>query len=168
MTLNSKPQLNFRNARVVNEFVTVLQRFIDAGVEGFQLRDGPHLLVNSNFTNEAVRTIGTNPEATVNQYDFYTHKHTTNLPELAPLLKQWRDVVKNKTEKGLFMLAEHVTNLEPYKVNGTLVIDLPKYSKVFNRDRALNAALIRNDLAAISSMLDDYWTLWEVSEENFF
>lgn len=94
---------------------------------------------------------------------FYTHTKTLNLQGLGPLLKQWRKIVKNKTENGPFFISDELSTIEPYKVNGSLVIDLPKHSRVFSNVKNLNATLLKHILDSAFIILEDNWPLWEVS-----
>lgn len=126
---------------------------------GIRLKGGPSLLVDPSFANEELSSVvGYN----VDEYLFYTHTKTMNLPELGPLLKQWYKIVKEKTNNGPFFLSEDLSIIEPYKVNGSLAIDLPMHSQVFKSGRSLDATSLKQKLDSAFMVLESNWPLWEV------
>ncbi|XP_025829202.1 maltase A1 isoform X2 [Agrilus planipennis] len=155
----SAPHLNFRNPNVIREFTNVLVGLIDKGARGIRLHGAPYLLVDLNFADEAIIA----PEGFYHtEYGFYSHTKTENLHEIGPIIKQWRDVIRNKTENGApLILAEDLNTLEPFKVNGSLIIDLPRHSKLFNSSRKLSSSLLHNDLKSTFTLLEHNWPLWE-------
>lgn len=160
LELDSKPQLNFREQKVVDTFKEVLKKFLNAGAAGVRLRGGPRLLVDPSFADEIAST---NKLSTIGDYNFYSHTKTMHLSDLGDLLSQWRSVVKNHTSNGPFMLAEELPYLEPYKTNGHLVIDLPKHSHMFSSGNKLNATLLKRNLDSAFILLENNWPLWEVN-----
>lgn len=146
---------------MIDEFSTVLNNFLSAGVKGVRLRGSPSLLVNENFQNESIDT-STHGFMHLD-YGFYTHTQTEYLDELGPVLKKWRDIVKEKSDNGPFMLAEELKTLEPFKVNSSLIIDLPQRSHVFAPYKQLSASQLRSDLNGVFAFLENkYWALWKV------
>lgn len=140
------------------EFTIVVTKFLNAGANGIRLSKAPYLLVDKDFANE---NVGNSVNFTIGQYNFYNHHKTKDQQDLGPLLKTWRDIVKNKTESGPFMIAEDLTTLEPYKVNGSLIIDLPRHSQVF-KEKMVSGIQIKMAVDSAYRILEKKWGLWEV------
>ncbi|XP_017769239.1 PREDICTED: maltase A2 isoform X2 [Nicrophorus vespilloides] len=158
------PHLNFREPAVVDKFTKVLEGFLDAGVKGIRLNGAPNLLVNSQLVDETPKQQPS--DISQNHYDFYMHTKTEYLPELGDLLKPWRHLIKNKTDNaGVFMLAENLETLKPFKVNSTLVVDLPKHSNVFQQEIS-TAENLKDRLDASIKFLEHNWPMWQVSNES--
>ncbi|KAF2905863.1 hypothetical protein ILUMI_00304 [Ignelater luminosus] len=153
------PQLNFSNPKVVDEFSTILRNYLDAGVKGIRLTGAPYLLVDRNLKDEEHSRL---PGFYLTDYGFYTHTNTEYRDELGPLIKQWRDVVKSKLPNAPFILTENVLkNLDKFKVNNTLMIDLPSESSVFS-NKKLSASQINSNLSVTFLLLENkYWPLWQ-------
>lgn len=81
--------------------------------------------------------------------------------ELGPLVKTWRKVVKEATQNGPFFLDDDLTTLEPFKVNGTLAVDLPRQSSALIN--SANTTELVKGLNATLRLLNNTWPLWEVS-----
>ncbi|XP_066152255.1 amino acid transporter heavy chain SLC3A1 isoform X1 [Euwallacea fornicatus] len=128
----SKPHLNFRNSSVIKEFNKVIEIFLALNVSGIRLRNAAFLLVDPNFDNEEANG-NVYPGLTLDQYRFYKHSKTENLQELGDLLKGWRALIRNKTETGPLMVAEQLAKVDSYKVNDSLVVDMPLQSHIFSK-----------------------------------
>ncbi|KAF5297103.1 hypothetical protein FQA39_LY02683 [Lamprigera yunnana] len=153
------PQLNFSNPKVVNEFSNILYDFIHSGAKGIRLTGAPYLLVDDSLKDERIsHFFGFG----LTDYGFYTHTNTEYLPGLGILLKQWRNIVKNNTDGGPFMLSESLKDLDVFKVNNTLMIDLPLQARVFSSNKQLTAQQINNDINNVFLFLENkYWPLWQ-------
>lgn len=158
------PQLNFRNSSVVEEFTKVLTSILELGAKGFRLAGIPRLLVDETFANESIDMTKAS-DLTHESYGFYKHSRTENLEELGPLVKVWRKVVKAKTENGPLFLKENLETLTPYNVTGSLVVDLPRQTEVF--DDVSNADEFLVKLNATLEELKGTWPLWEVRYHRF-
>lgn len=162
---DSIPRLNMRNPNVVLEFTNVLRKFIAAGFKGVRLEDGTSLLIDPQLQDETVSNV---PGYVQPEYGFYTHARTTYQEESGQLLKKWREVVKNDTQH-VFMLKDDLRKLDPFKVNGTLTIDLPKHTRLFINSlinvngKQKNAEQIKVDVDAAYRVVEDNWPLWEVT-----
>ncbi|KAK4884377.1 hypothetical protein RN001_000648 [Aquatica leii] len=155
------PQLNFSNPKVVDTFSAALNNFLDAGAKGIRLTGAPYLLVDKSLNDERISSL---LGFGLTDYGFYTHTNTEYLPGLGPVLKQWREIVKNKTDGGPFMLSESLKDLDVFKVNNTLVIDLPLQARVFSSNKQLTAEEIDNDIKSVFLFLENkYWPLWQHS-----
>lgn len=61
------------------------------------------------------------------------------------------------------MLSDDVDSLDLFKLNDTLIIDLPKHSSVFTIDeRHSTAQNMYDGINAAFRILEDHWPLWEV------
>lgn len=156
--------MNFRNPMVVKEFTEVIERFLKAGFKGVRVENGTGLLVDEQYRDES---IGKTPGTVAPDYTFYTHSRTTYLEDLGALFKTWRDVIKNETNERVLMLSDDLRKLDPFKINDTLTIDLPKHSRIFVRSLTnatgytKDAEQIKNDLDAAFRVLENHWPLWE-------
>lgn len=160
-SLDETPQLNFRNTKVVDEFSNVLKTFLNNGVKGVRLTGVPYLLVDENLAAEVPRS-GVSPDILHTDYRFFAHTKTTNLLDLGPLVKTWRNIVKANSENGPIFLEEDLVTLEPFKVNSSYAIDLPRQSEVLTTKNISASELVRG-LNATLLLLNDTWPLWKVS-----
>lgn len=119
------PQLNFRNEKIIAEFNKAMRSFAEKGAKGFRINDAATLLVDSDFDDQPASQSFDAIKYVHTEYGFYVHSKTEDLPELGPLLKQFRLVAKNCTENGPFMIGNKIKKIESYKVQNKLVIDLP-------------------------------------------
>lgn len=157
----NKPHLNFQNNVVIDHFSKVIEKFLAIdNVKGISLRNAAFLLVDSSFQNEEVNS-NLNPDLTLNQYGFFKHSKTENLPQLGPLLHQWRQVIRNKTLAGLLMVAEDLSKVESYKVNGTLVVDMPLQSHILSKTN-VSVNETAGSLNYTFNINGIEWPLWEV------
>lgn len=154
----SEPQLNFREPKVQAEFSDILTGLLKLGVNGFQLEGVPKLLVDEQLRNETLRVDHTSDHLDPKSY---VHSMTENLPELGPIVKEWRTVVKAETKNGPLFLVEDLESLESYQVNGSLVIDLPRLSGVLVKQN-ISAAEFLKGLNVSLRLLNGTWPLWEV------
>ncbi|KAK9877573.1 hypothetical protein WA026_018677 [Henosepilachna vigintioctopunctata] len=155
------PQLNFRNKNVTEEFSKVLKTFIDKGAKGFRIRDAHILLVDANFENQTPDNSKEVKEKGyfLTDYGFYVHSKTESLDELGPVLKNWRNIVKNLTNNGVFMVKNILDKMEAYKVDGSFVVDLPAQSNVFNKP-LFEAEKVVHSLEHIFKTQRIDWPLW--------
>lgn len=100
--LPEQPDLNFTNPRVVDEFKNVFEFWIKQGVSGFQLNKVEYLLEEPNLQDEVeIATIGTIHD----QYDYYSHTKTTNLPGVIDLVAEWRSAIQNYSSDAILSVA---------------------------------------------------------------
>lgn len=154
-----KPHLNFRNPNVTFEFIKIIKKIINSGASGIRLRNAHLLLTDAKFEDELPSQIPNNNKFSLGQYGFYSHTKTENLPELGLLLNEWRKVVKDNTENGPFMVANHLGNPDSYRVNNTLVVDLPIYYHLFAKP-TVNVTDLVNSLNYILNIDNIKWPLW--------
>lgn len=155
------PQLNFRNENVTQEFANVLRKFAEKGAKGFRIRDAHILFVDPQFKDQEPDKSNEAPEKGyfLNDYGFYVHSKTEHLPELGSLLKNWRKVVKNITNNGPFMVKNTLEKIEVYKVNGSLVVDLPAQNNIFHKT-VFESEKIAHSLEYIIKTQGVQWPLW--------
>ncbi|XP_028031250.1 uncharacterized protein LOC114243828 [Bombyx mandarina] len=97
--------LNFDNPKVVEKFDMVLKAWMGAGASGVRLNNARHLLVE--LLEEKTRVgRGSSVDADHMRYDFWEHKHTTDLPKLKELLARWSKIVTKESEPTVFTLKE--------------------------------------------------------------
>lgn len=156
-----KPHLNFRNENVTKQFSDVISKFLQHGAAGIRIRNAPFLLVDPEFKNENIAGGASAVGSDLKQYNFYAHTRTKNLPELGPLLKQWRAIVKNKTGDGPFMMKEELTKTDVYRVNTALMVDLPVQAHAFTKPNILVGELINSLNHTFNEDIE--WPLWVVS-----
>ncbi|EFA06898.1 amino acid transporter heavy chain SLC3A1 [Tribolium castaneum] len=159
-----KPHLNFYNPRVVEKFSEVIKKFLNYGAGGIRLKGAPYLLVDPNFEDEPIKIPNPTGDG-FKEHSFYTHPKTKNVMQLGPLLKQWRFIVKNMTENGPFMVAEHLSNIEAYKVNSSFVVDLPLQSHLLNKP-SVNITDVVHVLNTTFNADNITWPLWKVNASS--
>lgn len=159
-----KPHLNFRNKAVLQQFTNVIQKLLALNASGVSIHNAAYLLVDSNFENED--TI--NPHSTVGhtQYPFYKHTKTHNLPEIGSLFKELRSFIRNKTENGPLLVAESLGKVESYKVNESLMVDMPLNSNVFSKTTiSVNETV--NSLNYTFNIDNIEWPLWQATSSGY-
>lgn len=162
LSLNGEPQLNYRSKDILEKSVEVLKAFLKLGVKGVQLKDASFLLIGKMIDEPLMPDVKTSME----DFNFYAHTQTKNNEDLAPLLKTWRDVVKNETKDGPFFISDEIDNLQPFVFNNSLTIDLPKHSHVFSSGKTVNASLLKHNLNSTFTTLGDNWPIWERNKNN--
>jgi solute carrier family 3 protein 2 len=158
-----RPQLNFRNPNVTDEFAKVIKKFLGYGASGVRLRGAPYLLADGKFEDEII--LQNAPGCFMTDYCSYSHSKTENLLELSTLLKEWRVVVKNMTENGPFMVADDLSNIEAYKVNNSFIVDLPLQSHLFHKSNA-NVTNIVQMLNSTFNINNITWPLWKINSTS--
>lgn len=153
------PLLNFRSENVISEFTKVIKNFVALGASGIRLRNAQFLLVDPEFRDESPSYKGVG-EFHLGQYGFNSHDKTEHLPELGTLLYTWRKILKNATEDGPFMVQEDLkSHINSYKVNESLIIDLPLKTGMFDKN---NVSEILNNLNYTLRIDNIDWPLWKV------
>ncbi|XP_044730125.1 neutral and basic amino acid transport protein rBAT isoform X2 [Chrysoperla carnea] len=158
-----KPDLNFRNKDVVEEFNKIIRHWLNLGVSGFRLSRVDRLLVDPELRDESIG--GVNSKASFDEPGYYTHKYTRNQEDLGEVLYPWRQIVHNLTNsEGVLMLTEDTENLQPYTYNDTiLTIDLPSYAPIFNlENRTYSASKLARGIQDSWAVLgSDNWPAWK-------
>lgn len=153
--------LNFRNPNVTEEFSRVIKNWLKIGAGGIRIRNAGYLLVDPKFENEEPK-VGDKSNSTLVDYDFYLHTKTRNLPDLSGLLNEWRKVVKQNTDNGPFLVNEQLEKTESYKLNGSLVVDLPLQSYLFSKSVVVPDETVKI-LNYIFNVDNFDWPLWKAN-----
>jgi len=162
---NGEPMLNFRSPKVVEEFSKVIKDLINAGAMGVRLGGVPTMLVDEKFENETISSAKNDFQYTQDNYHYYTHYKTLNVHGLGEVLKTWKDIVRNQTDnQGVLMLSDDIANVDAYKVNGSLQIDLPRGAMVFQNVN--NATKLKKHLEIFLDAIKDDWPVWRVSDKQ--
>lgn len=91
-----QPDLNYRNTYVVDEMKDVLRFWLDLGVDGFRMDAVVHIWEDVHFYDEPESG---NPDVTdPNDYGYYNHIYTANLPETREILGQFHQLIKSYAE----------------------------------------------------------------------
>lgn len=106
--LTTQPELNLRSSQVQDELEKILRYWLELGVDGFNIRNSAFLFEDYDIRDEPKtkeENVTQNPE----DYEYYEHKYTFNLPEVHDMLARWRTLLVefgklNNTEK--FMMAD--------------------------------------------------------------
>lgn len=152
-----RPFFNFSNPDVISAFTEVIKFYILQGASGIRIRNVPYLLVDPSFEDE--KNIANTPGFNHFQYGFFIHSKTENLPAIGNLLSIWKNIVRNLTKDGPFMVKEELQKLESYKVENKLVIDLPIKTHLFEKS---NVSFIVNSLNHTYNVDNIEWPLWKV------
>jgi alpha-glucosidase len=92
--LDSQPDLNFRNEKVLNEMENVLRFWLDLGVDGFRADAVRHLIENDQFHDEPLRKDMKDIDANV-MYDAYDHTESADQPGSYAIVRRWRKFFDN-------------------------------------------------------------------------
>lgn len=90
----TQPDFNFRNPEVITYFENVFRFWMQQGVVGFHLDKTEFLVEDDKLRDEGPSY---KPGYTHDQYDYYTHRYTYELPETADVLKKWSDFISNNS-----------------------------------------------------------------------
>ncbi|ELU08812.1 hypothetical protein CAPTEDRAFT_178960 [Capitella teleta] len=102
-----QPDLNFRNPEVRREIEEVIAFWLKKGVDGFRVDAVRHIFETKEL-HRFEKPSG-DKQFTPDQYEFYSHTLTRNLPEVHELISTWRDILnayEYKMDKDLFMVVE--------------------------------------------------------------
>jgi len=105
--LPEQPKLNFRSPRVVQEMKDVLRFWLDRGVDGVRMDAIADIMEAEDKTMDEPRS--DKDEFTPEQHEYLDHIHTQMHPDGFPLVRQWRDVMKEYEAKdghSRFMVIE--------------------------------------------------------------
>ncbi|CAF1091752.1 unnamed protein product [Adineta steineri] len=87
--LDSQPDLNFRNEKVMEEMKKILRFWLDMGVDGFRADAVRHLIENDQFRDEPLSKNAKDSDAEV-MYDAYEHTETADQSGSYVLVRRWR------------------------------------------------------------------------------
>lgn len=68
--------------------------WLDSGVSGLYLDKVQYLFEDEALRNSSISRIAGH---THDEYDFYEHTFTSNLNELVPLMKKWKEFASNSS-----------------------------------------------------------------------
>ncbi|XP_045209574.2 alpha-glucosidase-like [Mercenaria mercenaria] len=83
------PDLNLRSGRVLDELESILDFWLNRGVDGFNVRDAGYLYEDYDLRDEPVKQ-----GASGNNYNDFEHIYTSNQPEVYSVLERWRKFVR--------------------------------------------------------------------------
>lgn len=164
-----QPDLNFANPLVIQEFKKIFAFWIEKGVNGFLLDKVEFLLEDESRQDE---TFNTRSKSVHDQYDFYDHRRTNNLPGVPGVLSVFKETIKNKTESGVLAVTANVTteSLISYYFgeDSEVVVDLPFNHKILT---FLNKAI---SATGLNSAIEDWftqahnesWPNWEIGSAS--
>ncbi|XP_076117648.1 salivary alpha-glucosidase-like [Mytilus galloprovincialis] len=96
--LETQPDLNYRNPKVLKELKKAMTYWLDKGVSGFRLDAFKFAFEAKNLSlDEALPKVSSNEIAKWS--DEQPHNYTNNLPELYPIIKDWRKMLETYKEK---------------------------------------------------------------------
>ncbi|KAK7076945.1 hypothetical protein SK128_021888 [Halocaridina rubra] len=100
--LAKQPDLNFRNSHVREEMKNILKFWLDKGVDGFRIDALKHLFeVEDIYQDEPIAS-----DSNLNypfDYGSLCHTLTVNQPETFDVLKEWRELASQYTDKLLMV-----------------------------------------------------------------
>ncbi|GIX98726.1 maltase 1 [Caerostris extrusa] len=110
--LPDQPDLNYRNHKVKSEMLKVLTFWLEKGVDGFRIDAASHLFEDARLLDEP---LAKPRKANKDEYGYLNHIYTKGMPETFQLLKEWRQILddySNKTEKPKIMIVEGMEKVE--------------------------------------------------------
>ncbi|XP_051858904.1 maltase 2 isoform X1 [Drosophila albomicans] len=90
-----QPDLNFRNAAVVQAMDDVMLYWLQKGVAGFRIDAVNHLFESETLADEPLSGKSTDPLS----YDYTRHIYTKDLPEVLDMVQHWRQLLDDYTAK---------------------------------------------------------------------
>jgi glycosidase len=87
--LDSQPDLNFRNEKVINEMEKILRFWLDLGVDGFRVDAVRHLIENDQYRDEPLSQDVKDVDPNV-MYIAYNHTETADQSGSYELIRRWR------------------------------------------------------------------------------
>ncbi len=129
--LDSQPDLNFRNEKVILEMEKVLRFWLDLGVDGFRADAVRHLMENDQYHDEPLSKDGKDADPNV-MYAAYNHTETADQSGSYELVRRWRkfldkyayennrdyillitevDIIENKIEFSFFFNCRHIIEM---------------------------------------------------------
>lgn len=145
----------------LENFQDILSHWLERGVSGFRLGNTQYLTEDPDLRDESR---GASP-ANTDEYSSLAHVYTHDYPENGDVLRQWRELVVNRTNgDGLFALRDNIGAdvLAVYNEKRTLV-DLPQSSKFLeSADAAVTAETLFKGVSQ-SIATSGGWPSWDVS-----
>jgi len=71
----------------------VFKHWLDTGVDGLYLDNVQYLFEDKDFKNDTILTASN----VTKNYDSFSHKVTSNLPETNELLSHWGNLIRNNS-----------------------------------------------------------------------
>ncbi|XP_071087645.1 alpha-glucosidase-like [Haliotis cracherodii] len=105
--VKEQPDLNYRNPDVVKDMNDVLRFWMERGVDGIRVDAIMKLFESENIFQDEPRS--NRPDVPAFQYEYLTHIHTENLPEIGDVVRGWKKVMDEyeaKDGQSRFMVVE--------------------------------------------------------------
>lgn len=131
----NQADFNFNNPAVVQYFNEVLEFWLKQGVSGFKLENIEYILEDPELKNE---TISSKPDHTHDQYEFYNHLHTAQVPGISKILDIWGATVHNHTG-GVLIVGDSLTenstqvNLVAHKLEVTSTLTAAQLKSIVDK-----------------------------------
>lgn len=112
-----------------------LAKFLDIGVLGFRLANVKHFIISRDLKSETIDRSGKGTNATIGDYNFYTHSQSTFGAGLGDLLKEFAAYVHEKSNDEAFLsVKDQIPDLEveKFQVKENFLFDLPLYGSIEN------------------------------------
>jgi len=116
-----QPDLNLNNPKVVAELKEAMAFWLDLGVDGFRIDAVAHFFESDSMEDEPFKA-GQSGDA----YDDLDHVHTFNSPKNIDLLREFREVLDNKTEEDIY---------NPRIMMSEAYLDIPDLIKYYGEPR---------------------------------
>jgi glycosidase len=110
--LPQQPDLNYRNPLVLEEMKDVLRFWLDLGVDGFRMDAVVTIWEDDRWLDEPPS--GDPNAADENDWLYYDHIYTINLPETRNILKEFYETIKSYGDDKLSVLEANVPKLEDF------------------------------------------------------
>ncbi|XP_072017792.1 alpha-glucosidase-like [Amphiura filiformis] len=94
--LKDQPDLNFRNREVQEHMKDVLRFWFDRGVDGWRVDAIRYLFEDVLLTDDPINDDFYPQPNHQAQYNSLVHKYTADLPEIHPIIREWRAEVFDK------------------------------------------------------------------------
>lgn len=160
----TQPDLNFNNKDVVKEFKDIFEHWLKLGIQGFRLANTQYLTEDPDLRDESLST----KPAEADNYNSLSHAHTKDRPENAAILKEWQEIVYNKTNgEGLFSLQDDIApEILAISNEKKQVISLPQRSEfLVTANASINATTLYRGISHWIS--ESSWPGWELNGKQY-
>lgn len=152
------------DSNVKHELINSLSHLIEIGVKGFRFTNAKYFIIKKDINEESVSAYTYN--YTHDEYDFWTHTHTTFQEGLGDLLNEFKASVKNTSNDEIFLsVSEDTIRPEVFKTkSGSFGIDIPIYARFMNafesKPNSIDKSLYKELQITMETVGNNTWLQW--------
>lgn len=170
--LDKQPDLNYRDPRVREEMLKIIRFWLDKGVDGFRVDAIKHLVEVKDIHQDEPVAEDSGIDDPMD-YNYLNHTLTVEQPETFDVLKEWRELIDQYTDK-LLMVEEYDIDIDKvmaYYGNETVPLaDFPfnflMIGKLHNRTDLSGRTLKSIVDMWLDNMPDGKWANWVLGNHD--